>query len=340
MQLRRFSIAALIFMGLLFAYVYILVSKESISVDLLGINLPQLPVALWVTVPVLFFYLLTVLYMMYNSFMGNFRLRKYQKDYETLIDMISGIYLAKEKKYEFKTERYQVLANALQNLEFKNSGSCHITANPKVDAICEAISDINDDKIADIKKFNLANDNPIKVRNDLNRLREGKLNSEEILSKKDKFSKATQMKAFEEFVKTSPLYAIENYREYMQKGALYTVLERINADEYAIEASNESIIALMEPLELNEHELIDISVLLSKHMVPDQRIKLFEMLSESNDVATRAYLYTLLDVEMIEKSKEILDSALPEEYVEFRAYLSLRGHNKNYSIEIFINSFK
>jgi len=338
MHIRRYSLAALIFMGLTFAYVFLMVSKESVSIDLFGIHLPQLPVALWVVLPVVVLYFFTVLHLMYTGFIGGFKLRKYQKDYETLLTQLNSIYLKKnDKKTEYKTERYQVLSNALENTTLAEKESFTTTGNPKIDTLSSQIAEVFSGKTVDIKKFNLEIDNPIRIKNDLNRLENGDINSENILSKSDKFSKEVCKAAYIKFVETSPLYAIEQYKEYMSKKTLTATLERVNSGEYGFEASNESLLNLFAQVELVEEEYIDYSALLATHMIPDQRIKLFELLSDANENAMEAYLYTLYDVEMIDKAAEIIDNAQDDEFIAFRAYRSLREHNQNYNINLFTN---
>ncbi len=337
MHIRRYSLAALIFMGLTFAYVYVMITQESVSIDVFGINLPQLPIALWVTLPMLLLYAASVVHMMYYTFVGSFKLRKYQKDYENLLSDVNDIYLSKtdETKQEYKTERYQVLASALRNLKVAKTDRFVRTGNPKLDTTAELVEDIYADKASDIKKLNLEIDNPLRIKNDLNRLKEGKVNSEEILSKADRYSESVKVKAYAEFVKTSPLYAIQEHKKYLDKKSLNVVLGRINAKDYGYEASNEALMDLLAQVELSEEELIAISALLAKHIIPDQRIKLFELLSEENDTAMEAYLYTLYDVEMLEKAAEIIDNAQKDEFIAFRAYRSLREHNQNYNINLF-----
>ena len=339
MYIRRYTIASLLFVGLVFAYVYTLVTQNSVGIDLFGIDLPQLPIALWVVVPLLLFYVASVAHMAYYSLAGSWSQRKYKKDYETLVNELRDIYLFTPKEsYDFKTDPYNTLGHAISNVKLEIKESYTNSGNAKLDTILELISQIASGKSADIKKLNLDKENPLRIKNDLNRLKNGDINSEDILSKSDRYGKAVLKEAYKAFVKTSPLYAIEKYKEHMSKETLMTVLSRINAKEYALEASTEALVALFNEVELNENDYIAASALLSTHMIPDQRIKLFELLSEKDERAMEAYLYTLFDVEMVDKASEILDNAQEDEFVPFRAYRSLREHNQNYNINLFIKN--
>ena len=70
-------------------------------------------------------------------------------------------------------------------------------------------------------------------------------------------------------------------------------------------------------------------------MTPEQRLKLFEGLSDSSEDAMNGYLYTLFDLEMLESAKEILDNSQPNEFIKFKAYSTLKSCNKNFDIKLF-----
>ena len=71
-------------------------------------------------------------------------------------------------------------------------------------------------------------------------------------------------------------------------------------------------------------------------MIPEQRMKLFEILSDENEDAMDAYLYTLYDLEMIAPANAILDNSQSDEYQNFKAYRALKECGKNFSIDMFV----
>lgn len=71
-------------------------------------------------------------------------------------------------------------------------------------------------------------------------------------------------------------------------------------------------------------------------MLPEQRIKLFELLSNEDEAAMEAYLFTLFDLEMLTPAKDILDISQPNEYMSFKAYSSLRDNGKHFDINLFV----
>jgi hypothetical protein len=337
MYIKRYTIGALLFMVLVGWYTYAFVTQENVSMDLFGIYLPKFPIAFWVVVPILLLYAASVVHMFYYSVKGSFKLRKYQKDYERLVDAVSDAYLGKQNRHHtFRTERYTLFGHLIDNSTIVPGEGLDAVGDEKIDKALDLLRRLKAGESVDVKKLNLPSENPLVVQNDLNRYANGELSDEEIMNKSSLYSEELCQKAYSHFVATAPLYAIEKYKSHMNEEALYTVLARVNAEEHTIEASNDSLMELMNEVKLDEDGFIIASSTLGNHMVPDQRIKLFELLSEKNEVAMSAYLYTLFDLEMLAPANEILDNSQPEEFENFKAYRALKECNKNFKIDLFL----
>ncbi len=337
MYLKRYTLGT--FALMLFVGWYIsqfLGYSQSESISFFGINLPALPVAVLVLFPVFVLYVASVLHMLYYSLKSFFKLRSYQKDYTMLVDMIMDELLNRDHHYNFKTEPYKLLAKVLENTSMTVDDKIELTENEKVNTILKVLSEVKTGKVVDLKKYNLKRENPIVIQNQKNRMLSMDLSPEDILSKSDKYTKDILEKAYVNFVAIAPMYAIEKYQEHMTKDALYIILARVNSEENTLEVSNDSLIALMNRLTLCRSDYLSISKELSIHMIPEQRMRLFETLAEQDEEAQEAYLYTLFDLEMIDTAKEFLESIGAEDAMKFRAYLALKECGHTFSINLFI----
>lgn len=117
---------------------------------------------------------------------------------------------------------------------------------------------------------------------------------------------------------------------------MFVILGRVNADENTLEISNEALMTLFINLDLTKQDYIKSSQITSGGMNPDQRIKLFETISNGRDEATDAYLFTLFDLEMLPPAYALLDISQPNEYQNFKAYRALKESNQYFSIDLFI----
>jgi hypothetical protein len=339
MYIKRYSIAAFIWIAFVGWYTYAYVSHESISLDFFGIPLPSLNVAIWVIIPLLVLYIASVLHMAFYSMLGSFKLRRYEKDFETIIDAIIDAYLGKQKReHTFKTERYKLLGTLLEKTTIlPNPELIGKTGNEKIDRVLKLIEDIRNGEVVDLKPYNLRAENPLVIQNEKNRYLKGDISAETILSNCTKYADELCQFVYKDFVKKASLTNIMKYKAFLTKEALNNILARINADDFTLSIANEDIIELIKRLDLTKQDFIDISITLSKGgMIPEQRMKLFETLSEENEDAMDAYLFTLFDLEMIAPADEILQNTQPEEYQNFKAYRALKECGKNFSIYLFI----
>ncbi len=338
MYIKRYTIASLILMALVGWYVYAYITQESISIEVFGVVFPSLSIAIWVIVPLIILYIASVLHMSFYNVLAALKLRKYDKDYEKIIDAIVDAYLNKaERNHHFKTPRYKLLGELLdKTVLFLKGDVAPSTDNEKINAVIKVVDAIKKGEVVDLKAYSLKHENPLVVQNDRNRYKKGDLSSEEILSHPNKYAQELSEEVYADFVKTKPVSAIEKYKKFLTKDSLLVILSRINADENTIEISNESLIALFDQLDLNRRDYIDISTALSHGMIPEQRMKLFEILSNDREEAMDAYLYTLYDLEMLAPANDILDISQPDEYQNFKAYRALKECNKYFPIKLFI----
>jgi len=336
MYLKRYTIAAAILIILVGWYVYAFVTHDSMSIEIFGIDLPSLSIAIWIIIPLVVLYVGSVAHMAFYSLLNSFQLRKYEKDYDNLMDSFVDAYLSKQDRvHTFKTHRYQLLGTLIDNATISPYYGT-ITTNAKISAVMDAIEKVKNGEVVDLKAYSLKEDNALVIQNNRNRYKNEVLSAEDILTDVSQYTPELCKEVYCDFVGASPLYTIEQYKEFMTKDALYKILNRVNASKNTLEISNESLIKLFNILNLDSKDYIEISIALSHGMIPEQRIKLFETISESNDDAMEAYLFTLFDLEMISKAKEILDISQQDEYINFKAYAALKDSNKNFSIHLFV----
>ena len=341
MYIKRYTIASFILMVVIGWYVYAYVpgAQGSVSVPLFGVNLPPVNIALLVVIPMLLLYIASVGHMAFYSMIGGFKLKKYDKDYNKLIDALCDAFLSKEdREHEFKTDRYRLLGKVVDNSKiFPQTEKLLDIENEKLKNIIELIHKVKQGEVVNLKKLNLSPTNPLVVQNNLNRYKSGELSAEEILINAKNYDEKFLKEVFKDFVKeASGEKIMQYYKEFITKEALETIIERVASDENGIDLSADEIVELILSVDPSQDEYIKYSKMLGKGVMPEVRLKVFEILSEKDDKATPAYLYTAFDLEMMDLANEILDSSQPDEYKNFRAYKALKECNKNYNIDLFI----
>lgn len=336
MQLKRYTIASLILMILVAAAVYS-IDSESISFDLIGMHFPNLPVAFWVVVPLIIMYLASLLHMGVYALVGNFKLRRLNKDHEKMIDALRDSLLGvNERNYVYKSEQYKLMGKLIDSALILPYETLRSIGNEKIDEVLQLMRDVKEKKKVDIKKFHLASNTSIAIQNNLNRLERGEMDADSVLSRPDSYGEIVCSKAYESYVKTASVGSVMKFKHLFNKGSLIDFIQRVNAGENGIQISNEELVTLFSSLKLESNDWIDLSAAMSKNMLPEQRIRLFEMLSEHNDDAMEGYFYTLYDLQMIDTANEILNNTAHADYQIFKAYRDLKKANKHYDIAIFL----
>lgn len=338
MYIKRYAITALLFTLFIGWYVYAFITQESTSFAFFGIELPSFSIALWVIIPLLVLTLASVFHMFLYSFLGTLRMKKYEKDYDRLIDSVVDAYLGKKnREAKFKTQRYQLLGTLLDNsIIFPNDTLANTALNDKVDAVLKTIENIKNGEVVDLKKYALPVNNALVIQNNKNRYIKGDISANDILHSPAKYDHSLAEYVYVDYVKTASLENIERFQEFMSKEALFEILTRVNADKNILEVSNDKLISLFALLDLEAKDYVNISSLLASQMVPEQRMKLFETLSETKEEAIGAYLYTLFDLEMLAPADDILENSQPDEFLNFKSYRALKECNKNFNINLFI----
>ena len=339
MYIKRYTIASLALMALIGSLVYMYITQASTSFEMFGVTTPVLPVAFLVTVPVFILYVASILHMSFYSLVSSLNLRKSEKDHEKIIDAIVDTYLGKKSRsYSFKTDKYKILGTLLENtMIFPIGDIIGKTNNSKIDAVLKEISDIKNGEAVDLKHYNLLPSNELVIQNERNRYKSGDVSADSILSSVSKYDETLRKEVYVDYVKVANISSIEKYKELLTKESLYEILARVNADEHTLEISSDELMSLLEKIELNSKDYIQLSSVISRGgMIPEQRIKLFELLSDKHEEAMDSYLYTLFDLEMLAPAYSMLDVAQPNEYQNFRAYRALKESHKNFSIELFV----
>lgn len=336
MHLKRYTFASLLLMILVGVATYT-INNETISFDLMGIHFPNLPIAFWVVVPVALMYLASIMHMAFHSLLGNLKLRKLNRDGEKMVDSLRDALLGvKDRNNVYKSDTYKLMGKLIDNALLLPLDTLKEVGDEKIDEVLQLLRDVQEKKKVDIKKFHLANSTSLMIQNNLNRLERNEISADEVLSRADMYGDIVCLKAYETYVKTASVGSILKYKQLFKMPSLQAFVARINSAVDGIEMSNDELISLLKTLKLNSNDFIDLSITLSKNMLPEQRIRLFETLSESNDEAMEGYFYTLYDLQMIDTANEILNNTAKDDYLIFKAYRDLKRSNKHYDIALFL----
>ena len=126
-------------------------------------------------------------------------------------------------------------------------------------------------------------------------------------------------------------------QDYLDKSSLKSALQTCLSME-SIPLDFAKIVALCDSVGFSSEDYMELAKFTRNRVSPDKWLKTFSDLSDKSEKAHKAFVYVLLELEMIERAQnEVKYSANSDEMRGIRAYMELKRVSKeNYPLEIFV----
>jgi len=333
MKSRRYTFFSVLFIVLVGLYVYSF-QGESYTVDIVGLAI-ELPIAIWIILPLVVFYGLSTLHMLFYGFNSYLFAKKYENDYENMIALIKSRVLKEDKKYfDFKTKEYKNIGEFLFHLELNIKDTDFKSKELDLDDILSSYKKIENGDF--VKDVDFKKDDPMYIKNIQNRLDKDSKFAFEVLKNASIYSEDITKDAFVKVIESLDKKDIFKYMENVNfdKELAFLIFDKYKNAE--LDLTIEEIKDIVSKAEFVELDFIKLANLLKSDFEPENLIAIFEALSNRFEKAEESYIYILLDLEMIEKAKDILDLANENEFLKLKAYLSLKEQGEYFNIELFI----
>ncbi len=337
MRLGLYTFASLAFIGLVAGFVYTVAPGNYV----LGVSwLPSfnLPIALWIVLPLLILLLLTILHMLYHGTRNYFVRRKWQRDIDTMQDAMYWSLIGEPKEHNYTIGQISEGASMLTN------STLHLTGTPKgvttkLAKTAEWVKQIEDGEYIDLKKSKIekfmSKDNHLLVKNQINRLASDIAFVDEILREPEIYAQPTIDVALQKAIETQTMFKLKKYAAMMDFGDIEKLLDRADSGE-DVGFSLDIIESFLEDKNLDCSQYLRLVSSAIEAFDPDQNLEFFKKLAKDNPKAEAAYLFLLFRYEMIEKAEKVLDEHDEDEFQAFRAFLILKKSKYNYKVRDFI----
>jgi hypothetical protein len=305
--------------------------------EILGIPI-SLPVAAWIVIPMFIMFLASFFHMAYYSFKNYLVLKKYKKDYDSLTTSFANALLREPKGQNYKSQEARNLGSITDKshmipIDFKID-----TKDERLKKPLEYVKDIVNGIYVEIEGFKLSAKNPLLVKNIENRLKEEPTYSGAVLKNCSEYPEELCKKSLKIYMQFADISKIKEYVKLFDKEILFYMIDLSKSHEEKLHYVYDDIIYIIQNMgaKFNEKDYIDLAKKVKDTMSPDERLKLFELLKNNDEKAEAGYIYTLFDLEMIERAKEFLETTAENEYQNFKAYLELKECGRNYPLDLFV----
>lgn len=333
MRIKRYSFLSLLLIAIIGLYVYAFVGT-SFTLSFFGTPV-TLPAAVWIVLILSFFFLASVAHMVYYSFKGYLEERRYVRDLDRVIDALCNALFKEPKRHDYKTDSMKLIGSLLDRATLELVEPGFKTANKKLDEAIETVEKISAGGYVELRR-QLSLENEILLKNLENKMAQEPRFSESILKKSKEYAPLICYRAYEILSSYGDLAQIKRYQQFMSKEALFTLCKRVGGSKNPISLNAQEIMRFLALVKPDVSDFLMLAKILKVSMEPDERLRLFEQLDGQNEEAKAAYLYTLFDLELIDRGREILENTGEKEYLKFKAYLDLKDCGKNYKLDLFL----
>lgn len=293
-----------------------------------------LPIAVWVVLPLVVLFLVTILHIVFYGFKNYLQASAIKKDEENIIEFFKDLLLGNNSNKKFKQKALKELADILVQMKLSPKVENFESSNNDIKIIVNNMIKINSGEYVSDKSFKFNKNGQVAQKNILNKVNEDVDYAIDVLKKSKDFSDKIVKAAFFNVVKNKSMTTIKKLLDGLKLDK-EMVLELMKKDsdnsEFALE--HDAIIKYTKDVEFDREDYLTFAKLYKKSIQPDELIKMFETISNDNELAMDAYLVVLFEYEMIDKVRETLNGYKKEEYQSFRALLDLKDSGKYYTLE-------
>lgn len=339
MRLGLYIIASIILMTIVGVFVYT-INPDNYNYDMFGIAI-NIPVAAWMVLPMFLLMMASLLHMMFYGTKNFFKFKKWEKDTNTLNDALYWSLLHEPQAHKFNIPLLKQSASLLNVASVKVNGTVDVVSEKLREAL-SLISEIDRGEYVDfkVKKIGkvLSMNNPLALKNSMNRLVKDASFAEVVLQNKEEYHPTVFQEALKHFVNTTTFVKAKKYIKLFDRETFLTLINRVTRENdlgLTKDILDEFIVAL--ETELKCSDFLVISIVTMKQLSPDENLMLWREYEHKYPKAEITYLYLLFEYEMIDKAGTYLEEHDEADFKRFRALYDLKKEHKKYKITDLIN---
>jgi len=337
MKLGLYTFAALALIAIVGVLTYTL-NPNNYIVEVMGINL-NFPIAAWIVLPMIVLFLFTIGHMFFYGLKNYFKVKKWQRDADTLEDALFWSLVNEPKEQKYTIEKVSSSANLL------SKGSLTVSDNieglsPRLSRVVNIIQKIKNGEYVDFKEEKISKvfnaGNPILVQNRLNRLESDEKFVEDVMKASSDYSDEVRKEALDIFARKADFETARKYSKVFDVKNFLVMLNRVTS-ENNLGLNKEVLTTFIENLKLSCGDFIEIAEVTKKYFKPDENLALFDKYQKDNEKAQNAYIYLLFEYELMDKVGAFLEEQDENDFVKFRALYQLKDQNAKYKLENLID---
>ena len=298
-----------------------------------------LPIALWLIIIVLVFFVCTLVLFGANFIQELLKSYHTKNDFNKLIMQISEQALHKTVPQRiYKNSHIALLSKVFGRFILMPKVDSKKCLESKVDKLIQDYESIINGEVVELKHYDLEKDNQLSIQNNKNRIRNDKKFAFSMLEKDE----CDELKDFAitQILESSDKKELEKFftsgvaLKPLHKDALLKALTREHE-----KLDTNLIVTSLKQVKFTQSDYLQFAKNSKQILEPDRWYKLFENLASNDEMADIALFYVMLELEMIDRVRERRSLYGKDELRFIDAYLDLRDSSKHYSLDIFFHQY-
>lgn len=333
MRIGLYIFSSIVFL-IIVSVLAFLVNSGSYNLQTFGIDI-TLPIALWIVLPALALLILSVLHMAYYSAKNFFLLRRWQKDADMLDDLVYWSILNEPRENHIATDSLKNIASVLSSSSIIAKEGFE-SKSEKINDIINTVKTINRGTYVDLKtkkiSKQLSNTNPLVIKNSINRLQNDTKFAGDVLSSVNEYDSSVVAEALNLITKTQNMDKIKKYLPLMNVANLDNIFKRLHSGD-SVGINEEHIKDITSSIKLYCKDYIELASTTMKFLDPKTMLGLFRSFEQKDENAEMAYLYLLLEYEMMDDAKEFIDSNPENDFKKLKIFFDLKQKQNNLKLQ-------
>ncbi|WP_270978486.1 hypothetical protein, partial [Campylobacter upsaliensis] len=293
MKIRLFILASLIYIAFIMGFMFYL--DLGYYELVLGTFTLNLPIMLWLILPLVFYFVLALTHMSFYAFLRYLKFKHFFKDAAKFEDFAKDLLLEKESKISFYTKEFKRVSELCKSLKNGTKNADFHAINDLLDLL-EALKK---GETQNLNKFKLDKNNPLILQNEKNRLKNDLDYAYSKLKNLSEINTEFEKLAFEVVLQKGTYEQIKNLKINKTNEQILSLIKRFKDGN--LELSLAEFEVLIEMANLNEAEYLSVAKMCVKCFNPDTIINIFLKIKNTKSEALRAYLYLLAEFSMFEE---------------------------------------
>lgn len=328
MRIKAFIFASIIYIALVGAAVFFLdFSDYTLSIETFTLTLP---VAIWVVLPLIVFFLLSLLHLSFYSLLNNFKFKHFFKDADKFEDFVKDLLLEKKSKISFQTKEFKEVSKLAKSLKTKEK----VSNSNKFNEILDMVKKIERGEYLNLNKFKLENNNVLYIQNEKNHIENDLNYAYNKIKNSNHIKDELEQFAFDILLEKGSYEQIKNVKISKNSKQILALIERFKNKNLELSAVEFEV--LIESSNFSEKEYLQLAKMSAKLLNPDAILNIFLKIKNQKSEALRAYLYLLAEFSMFDKLLEQIKND-DKKFADFKAVLILREKNIKIDLNQLIN---